>query len=231
MNPVDLSLSLVHKSMASAAGDVEFPFPPPTISKLFLPVASYSKCLKPQDEEGPEAGSDAARRSGQGVIPNVPLPGRAPASSGHGSPASPASLSERLRIAARRAWINYRRDPLCGYEMSQAILRECGGRREFTKPRWVAQQMRRGQALERLVHDGYVQPGMVLWFSNAPGADPNRLDPRCDHAFYTCIGMDERGLPEFAGTEGERLAFEVVAQRLRLAGCALDVAFPFSQLI
>lgn len=214
---MDMSLSFVHKSMAQHAGDVDLPFAPPTISKLFLPVTGYSKFLKPHGAAQTAAPASAA--------PASPAPGPNPAH------AAPSSLADRLRVAARRAWINYRRDPLCGYEMSQAILRECGGRREFTKPRWVAQQMRRGQALERLVHDGYVQPGMVLWFSNAPGADPNRLDPRCEHAFYTCTGTDERGLPEFAGNEGERLPVEAVAQRLRLAGCALDVAFPFSQLI
>lgn len=204
---MDISLSFVHKAMASAAGDFDLPFAPPTISKLFLPVTGYSKLLKPQ------AGAPAS-----------PAPALK-------APSIQSTLADRLRIAARRAWVNFRRDPLCGYEMSQAILRECGGRRDFTKPRWVAQLMRRGQALERLVHDGYVQPGMVLWFSNAPGADPNRLDPRCDHSFYTCVGLDERGLPEFAGAEGERLPLETVAGRLRLNGCALDVAFPYSQLI
>jgi hypothetical protein len=153
------------------------------------------------------------------------LPGRKPASK-----PEPGPLLERLRVAARRAWINYRHDPQCGYEMSQAILRECGARREFTRPRWVAQQMRRGQALERLVAEGYVQPGMVLWFDTAPGSDPNRLDPRANHNFYTCVGTDERGLPEFAGVEGDRIPFATVAARLRLSGCALDCAFPRTPL-
>ena len=208
---VDISLSIVHKAMANAAGNPELPFAPPTISKLFLPVTGYSKLLKPL-----------------AAPPNAPAPASVVAQAAQ---VVKGALADRLRIAARRAWINFRRDPLCGYEMSQAILRECGGRREFTKPRWVAQQMRRGQALERLVHDGYVQAGMVLWFSNAPGADPNLLDPRADHSFYTCVGLDERGLPEFAGDEGECIPFETAAQRLRLKGCALDVAFPYSQLI
>ncbi len=212
--PVELSLNVIHTAMAHAAGEADLPFAPPTISKLFLPVTGYSKLLKPQTA----APSAAA--------PSAPAPATSPAE----RPAM-AIFADRLGVAARRAWINFRRDPLCGYEMSQAILRECGGRREFTKPRWVAQQMRRGQALERLVHDGYIEAGMVLWFSNAPGADPNRLDPRCSHAFYTCIGFDDRGLPEFAGPEGERLPLETVTQRLRLNGCALDVAFPFSKLL
>jgi len=144
--------------------------------------------------------------------------------------ADPAPVADRLRVAARRAWINYRHDPLCGYEMSQAILRDCGARREFTHPRWVSQQMRRGQALERLVADGYVQPGMVLWFSNAPGTDANRLDPRANHTFYTCVGRDDRGLPEFAGVEGDRVPFATVAAKLRLSGCALDTAYPLTSL-
>jgi hypothetical protein len=153
------------------------------------------------------------------------IPGRKPAMKPEVAP-----LEARLRIAAKRAWINYRHDRQCGYEMSQAILRDSGAKREFTHPRWVSQQMRRGQALERLVADDYVVPGMVLWFSNAPGTDPNRLDTRANHSFYTCVGTDERGLPEFAGVEGDRVPFATVAAKLRLSGCALDTAFPLTPL-
>ena len=203
---MDIRMSIIHRAALAVSPEPEMAFAPPTISKLFVPVTGYSKLLKSQK-----------------AVPTAPPPGASQV-------AQPEVLSERMRLAARRAHVNFKRDANCGYEMSQAVLRDCGGRRDFTKPRWVGQQMRRGQALERLVHDGYVEVGMVLWFSNAPGADSNRLDPRCNHMFYTCVGLDERGKPEFAGQEADQIPYEVLTAKLRLLGCALDRAFPFVTL-